>query len=193
LTAPRPPSTTRHCLIPFGILALVLLGSGASADHDARDFSGNWQFVGGRTEKREVRAAIDASVKDMTVVLRGLARDRLLKGSKIPKRVSIESSEREIAIRDGDRMRLASPPGRITQTVSFTGDHIELLYEVHDDTLVQYRTTSQGGRRSTYQMDASGERLRVEVVTSSHYLPSPVTYRLTYERIGGVASTQLAD
>jgi hypothetical protein len=179
--------------MPFAVLALLLLGTGASAEHDARDFSGNWRFVGGATEKREVRAAIDASVRDMSVVLRGLARNRLLKGSKIPKRVRIESSEREIAIRDGDRTRLASPPGRITQTVSSTGDHIELLYEVQGDTLVQYRTTSQGGRRSTYRMDSSGEHLLVEVVTSSHYLPSPVTYRLTYERIGRVASAPLAN
>jgi len=188
LTPEHPPRAPWSRAIQPGILVLLLLGASASAQPLGQAFEGDWRFVGGRAEKRNVRAAIDGSVADMTVVLRGLARDRLLEGSRIPKRVSIESNEREVAIRDGNRTRLASPPGRVTQTVSATGDHIELLYEIRDDALVQYRTTSQGGRRTTYRVDAEGQRLLVEVLTSSHYLPSPVAYRLTYERVGRVAS-----
>lgn len=174
---------------------MVLLGTAAAAEYRGAqdDFAGEWHFVGGKAEKRGMRAAIDASLADMSLVLRGLARARLVEGSRIPKRVIIESSAREIAIRDGRRVRLASPPGRVTETVSFTGDQIELLYEFRDDALVQYRTTPEGGRRTTYRLDPSGKRLFVDVFTSSHYLPSPVRYRLTYERRAGMASTPLGD
>ena len=147
-------------------------------------FDGAWKHVGGRTEKRDMRAAIDSSVDQMPAVLRGLARKRLRRGSKIPRRLTIATSPERIAIRDGKREALASPPGQVTHTTSATGDDIELLHEHESGLLVQYRTTPDGGRRTTYRLDPSGRRLLVEVVTTSHYLPAPVRYELTYERVG---------
>jgi len=186
-TSPRTRSALPGALV---LAALLFLTPGhAAAEPGAGDLTGTWRHIGGKSEQRKLRAAIDDSVAEMTVLARGLARKRLVKGSRIPQQLRIEASEHLIAVRHDGRERLSSPPGHVTRTVSATGDEIELLHELRADSLVQYRTTRDGGRRTTYRVDSKRQRLMVEVVTSSHYLPSAVTYQLTYERVADVANT----
>ena len=177
----------RHRRLGLPTLAALLLAGGGLAQETGQGLGGTWQHTGGKSEIREVRAAIERCVGNMPGLLRPLARRRLMEGSGIPAHVVIRTSATRIAIEEAGGSALTSEPGRVTRAVSGTGDSVELLHELRDDTLIQRLINANGARYTTYRLLEGGSRLTLDVVTTSDYLPAPVVYRLTYHRASAAA------
>ena len=157
---------------------LLLLASPEAALVDR--FAGEYQHVGGESDRRAVEAAIDDVVKEMTWIVRGIARDRLKDSARIAKRLRI--------VRDCDRIRIAfdgreretalgSPPVKIA---GMSGGMLNYKLQIAGGSLVQRFEGDGGGQVNAIRVE--GDQLIVKVTVFSKRLPSNLVYELRYAR-----------
>jgi len=171
------------------LLALVGVGLLASTAYareaDPTRFAGTWQHIGGESEQNGLLKAIEGSIADLNFLLRPLARNRLVKTSRIPSQVVIETEERQVSVRQGRDPMLTSPLGAVIPVTSVEGDRIELSFRMRDGALVQRVANPDGARQTVYRLDPKGNRLFAEITTSSRYFSKALVYQLTFERVKG--------
>ncbi len=146
-------------------------------------FAGTFRYAGGEAQKQGIAAAIDVTVNELNALIRGIARKRLAEGSPVRETISIAV--------DGDKVSMTFGPGRsVTGRIdgpavawtSDTGKPVKVSLSMVKGRLVQTFVADDGGRRSVFTLDESGDRMTLSVTITSERLPVPLKYALTYRR-----------
>lgn len=157
---------------------------GGSERPDEAILSGRFELEGSReSAEQQVNEAISRAVEKMSFLTRGFAADRLRE--KNPIRDSLETEVRgdRIAIRYGDA-RYETREGE-WETVTATGEEVELLQTLSDNTIYQTFRAPDGEKVTVYRFSPDGQRVTLDITVTSPQLPEPLRYSLRYRRAGG--------
>ena len=147
-------------------------------------FVGSFKFVGGEAQRSNLEAAIEAAAMQLNALIRGIGRKRLRESNPIREQVTIAV--------DGDKVSMTFAPGRTLvhrlggPAVAWTSDSgkaVQVSVAVVKGRLVQTYTADDGGRRSTWTLDESGDKLTLSVTVTSERLAEPLKYALSYRRM----------
>lgn len=159
-------------------------GSDASASTPATakvELEQSFRYASGDKGRAAVEQAVDEAIADMNVLLRGIARSRLLEVNEI-------ISNLEFSL-DGDPLRASYIGGRILESpasgatvhwVNQFGDTVNLSQRWSDNKLVQRIFDKNGSRTNVYRFSEDGQSMTMSVTIKADRLPKPIHYRLTY-------------
>lgn len=170
-------------IITLVIVASVSVASGqvAPEDRGAPALTGRYVLAGASEEAREtVHRAIDEAVGEMSFFVRRVARSRLREKNPVRRELEIDVSGDMVTVAYGDQ-RYRSPEGR-WQTVTATGEQVQLLHQLRGNRLYQTFRSDDGEKLTVYTLSDDGRFLWLDVTVRSPQLPSPLTYRLSYRR-----------
>lgn len=142
--------------------------------------AGAYRYRGG---KASVRKSIDGVVDDMNVMVRGIARKRLIAANAVPKRIAIDQVGDEVTVRIDGRPYVASLGGPAQRVKDPNGEVSRMRYELRDGALYQIFHTDQGDRTNVFTARDDGG-LAMAVRIHSRQLPSDVRYRLSFAEAG---------
>lgn len=151
------------------------------ASATAERFVGRYHYAGGQEQRDALLAAIDEVVADMSVLTRGIARDRLRESNPVPSEISITRDAGSVTIALDDRKYTAPLDGSPTEVVGITGDTLQYRVTIATDRLEQSFVGPKGTRTNTHRVGDDG-RLELRVVVDSDSLPKPLRYRLSFQR-----------
>lgn len=156
---------------------------GPDSDELRRRYAGEYQFVGGSSERALVPAAVERSVDGMFFIARGIAYDRLLRTCEICNSYTLGFGGGNISVAGPCQRTDVSPDdGREADHRTKLDDTSKLSQRFVGETLVQNFRGEEGARKVVWTLLPDGETLRVQVVISSKHLPRPVDYTLSYRR-----------
>lgn len=174
--------TRRAFLVGAGAAAgsLVLPRAALAGDPVEKIFLGKYTHAGGEREREGRDKAIEAVVRELNVLIRGIARDKLRDANPIPAAVSIASDGKALTVTH-DKLAFTAPiNGAAAKVKGVTGDTLDLVHVVTATQLEQRFGTKKQGRINTYTK--SGEQLVLDVRIYADRLPKDVVYRLTYKK-----------
>lgn len=130
----------------------------------------------------EIRPVVERAVAKMNFLIRGIARNRLLKTQVMFPAITVTSGASEFRIRhDGGTdvahrdlstpVRTTAPDGAAIGVRLSAGPPLMQSYESND-----------GRRENTYTLSPDGAKLYVDVRVTSPRLPEEIRYRLVYKR-----------
>lgn len=158
-------------------------GQVEEGDSDQR-LSGRFVLAGSQ-ERAEARIndAISRAVADMGFISRGVAADRLREKNPVRRTLETEVDGERIRITYGDATY--ETRSRDWETVTATGEQMELLQTASDDSIYQTFRAPDGEKTTVYRFSPDGERLTLDITLTSPRLPEPLRYSLQYRRAGG--------
>ena len=131
-----------------------------------------------------VEAAIEPRILQLPGMFQGIARDRLRERTRIPRRVSIASSEGRVEVTyEGERTVVvgSSVPGTTTVR-NEEGREVRVTQQLSGGWLEQVYEGPNGQMRELLSTEPDGATLHVDVTLSSERLGEPIRYRLDYLR-----------
>jgi hypothetical protein len=200
----KPRPSVRRAYLPIVTIVPLLLGADAtrtvdsaparkpappspaaskpSVNHSAADgIVGTYRFVGGKSDRDALDAAIEGVVSEMNVLVRGIARDRLRESNAIPGKIKVLRNGDALSIAFDERTYEARLDGSATEVVGITGDTLRYHVELLPKGVRQEFDGDGGGRTNTMSAREEG-RLDVAVEVRSGRLPGPLRYRLAFRR-----------
>jgi hypothetical protein len=131
----------------------------------------------------DVDKAIDAAVKELSVLTRATARSRLRKINVSYKQISISYTEAEVSIATDQRQPLRTPVnGAPVDWTREDGEKLKVSTVWDSGKLKRTFKAEAGQRINTYIISADGKTLTMQVSVTSTHLPQPLTYKLVYQR-----------
>jgi hypothetical protein len=177
VTSRRAPG----CALAFTILCAGAVGAAPGAALPQR-LEGHFEFVGQAAERDALEQAIEATARQLSFVIRGMARSRLRAGNRIAPWVELEGQGDQIAVRfPGRPPMLARADGTPGRWKNEDGGAVNIEHRMEGETLVQVLRTNEGARTNRFSAGADGA-LRLAVEISSPRLPVPLKYTLSYRR-----------
>jgi hypothetical protein len=163
-----------------GIPALAQASAGGAGSLD-----GQYDFVGGDTEVKEIDNACEAAIADMNIIVRAVARRRLRKQVVPWSTLAVRrvSTEMEFGVNGAAAVR-THLNGDPVQAISPTGDPMKMRQWFEGKKLVQVFELEVGNRRNELTLEPDGKTLKMNVQITSSQLPKPVLFALTYRRRG---------
>lgn len=155
----------------------------ASAEAAPR-WSGTFQFAGGQAEKTGVDKAIDRSVAPLFFAIRGIARGKLEDRTRVAARMGFRIEGSNVRCSVPGAPDAVSPLDGTAVDYTVLGETVKLSQRRDGDRLVQTFASADGKRVNVIAPSADGTRVTMLVTVSSPRLPVPVTYGLTYARMG---------
>jgi hypothetical protein len=189
-TARRGARSAAAAVLVALALAAWAEPDGGPADAALRQrYGGEYRFIGGAPERASVPAAVERSVDGMFFISRGIAYDRLLRNCEICSSYVLSFTPSQVMVSGPCQLPDISPAdGREVEHRTKLDETSQLSQRFVDGALVQEFRGEGGSRRVVWKLDPDGETLHVQMVISSHHLPHPVDYTLTYRRKGGAAA-----
>lgn len=140
--------------------------------------------LAGSQERAEARVndAIGRAVAEMGFITRGVAADRLREKNPVRRTVETEVQGERITITYGDATYETRSGD--WQTVTATGEQVELLQTASDDAIYQTFRAPDGEKTTVYRFSPDGQRLTLDITLTSPRLPQPLRYSLQYRRAG---------
>ena len=162
-------------------LAVVAFASIASGQRGESELSGRYVLATSQREAQQaVYGAIDEAVGEMSFFLRPFARNRLREKNPVRRELEIDVSGNMVTVAYGEQ-RYRTPEGR-WQTVTATGEQVQLLHQLRGNRLYQTFRSDDGEKLTVYTLSDDGRFVWLDVTVRSPQLPSPLTYRLSYRR-----------
>jgi len=125
----------------------------------------------------------------MFFISRGIAYDRLLRSCEICSSYALKFTPTQVVVSGPCQLADISPAdGGEVEHRTKHDETSQLSQRFVDGALVQEFRGEGGSRRVVWRLDPDGETLHVQMVISSHHLPRPVDYTLTYRRKGSAAA-----
>lgn len=146
-------------------------------------FAGTFRYAGGQAQRDNLAAAIEAAAMEMNALIRGIARKRLTEANPVREQMSF--------VVEGTKVTATFAAGRtITGTIggpkvawtSDSGKPLTVMFSLVKGRLIMDFKAEDGGRRSTFTLDESGDKLTMSVTVTSERLTNPLKYALTYRR-----------
>ncbi|MBK6689860.1 MAG: hypothetical protein IPG45_35675 [Deltaproteobacteria bacterium] len=170
----------------FGLLVFVagvvsMATTAAAADGAPSAFQGVWRHSPGAQEEQLRVQAIETATKDLGLLVRDRARQRLNERTTPASELKLllEGDRLEIS-RQGNSLvlRLGAEPILVQRD----GDEGRLSARVDGQTIVVTSQDEQGSRVTTYALSPDGKQLTLSVRLTGSRLSSPLIYRSTYVR-----------
>lgn len=181
------PSSTKPVWAPL-IAAVALAAAawmpGARASDPIDLLVGDYRFVGGEKETREVERAIDEAVDEMNVFIRGIARRRLKEPNMPTETLQISADEGMIAVARSGQPTISAPASGkpITWKNPRNGNELEVTHRIKSDgNLEQKLVGDRGVSTNSFSLRADGRMLMTTTVKAEK-LPSDIRFSTTYAR-----------
>jgi ABC-type glycerol-3-phosphate transport system substrate-binding protein len=149
----------------------------------ASEFNGNYVISQETKATKEIAAAIETAIADMSFVARPFARKALLEGNKATKAIGIHAKKDQVSIKFGTKVEVTTPLDgkKITWTNKDNGEQHKVFTQVKGDRLVQAFNGPNGIRINTFVLSKNKKKLTMNVTISSGKLPDDVMYSLHYK------------
>jgi hypothetical protein len=178
-----PARSARTLALAVSLVSLVSLAAGGALAALPQGLEGRFTFGDDPGERQGVDQAIEATARQLSFVVRGIARSRLRAANRIAPWVALERRGDQLVVRYEGRPAMAARADG--QPVSWKDEHgatVSLQHRMEGPTLVQVLSTGEGARTNRFTAGADGS-LRMAVEISSPRLPAPLRYALTYRRV----------
>lgn len=180
-------SLARAALLRLALLGAVLAArahaEGQSLEELRGRYAGEYRFSGGEAEKQAVPAAVERSVDGMFFISRGIAYDRLLHVCEVCATYRLSFTGGLAEVSSPCQLADKSPDdGREVDHTTKAGDTSKLSQRFVGDTFQQDFRGEGGSRKVVWTLAPDAESLTVHITISSHHLPHPVDYTLSYRR-----------
>jgi len=161
--------------------APAVVDAGAAADAakvaGAATLVGSYRYDRG---KASVRKSIDAVVGEMSVIVRSVARRRLVDANDVPKRIAIRQKGSEVTVELDGRAYAATLGGGSKRVKDPNGEVSRMRLAMRGGALYQTFHTDQGDRTNVFSAREDGG-LTMAVRITSPQLPDDVRYRLVFD------------
>jgi len=141
---------------------------------------GEYRFTGGASEEAARLRAIEEVVADMNVFVRGIARARLERSTRIPSRVAIDRIGSRTSVRLDAHRYVTETDDEPVLVTSPSGERVRLRHRLAGVVLVETLDGEQGGRINRFA--CRGRGLRFDVRVHSPRLPRDLVFRTSYGR-----------
>jgi hypothetical protein len=171
------------------VLALVasaaMLSSAAPATAGDRaepleQLTGTFVHAGGDAERRAVHDAIEEVVREMSPLVRSVARARLEEANPVPETLALRSDGKVFTMAYSEETYSGWLDGTPAKVSTRDGDSMQLRLRLENRTLRQVFTADDKSRTNLLRIE--GGKLAVYVQVHASSLPHHLVYRLTYER-----------
>jgi hypothetical protein len=161
------------------LAALVVLASAAPLP---AGLEGRFDFSERPGEREALEQAIEGTARQLSFLIRPIARSRLRAGNRVAPWVEIHGQGDQISIRyQGRSPMVARADGTPTTWKNEDGSTLTITHRLDGPTLVQVLRTGEGARTNRFSAGPDGS-LRLAVEITSPRLPVPLRYSLTYGR-----------
>lgn len=199
MTASRSRASSRRVLSRVLAVPVIVVGlagwaspsggeteAGASAQANAAaEFQWTYRYAGGKAGRAAVEAAVEAAVADMNVLVRGIARRKLLDANKIVEQFGFDLGGDPLRASFIDGNLVESPAsGAAVDWVNQFGETVKVSQRWSGQKLVQRMFSDDGSRTNVYRFSEDGQRMTMSVTIKASRLPTPIRYRLSYRKKG---------
>lgn len=185
----NPRITSRGTVAVTTALAAALLlaagGAQVAAGPAMPALAGNYRFVGGDPERKQIEDACEVAIADSNFIVRAVARRRLKPQVAPWDTLTFRWAGTDLEFGVNGRPGVGTHlNGDAISTTSPTGDPMKMRQWFEGKKLVQVFELEVGTRRNEVTLGPDGNQLKMKVQISSSQLPKPVIYELTYKRGG---------
>jgi len=153
----------------------------AHAETDPLDpFVGRFRHSGGDKEREARDKAIDDVVAGMSIVVRGIARDRLKEANPICAKLAFAATAKDLTVAMDARAYTGPRNGGKVKVKGVTGDELEMHYAITTGRVEQVFAAEEKGRTNRFSLTEDTVSMRVRVHATQ--LPKDLVYTLTYTR-----------
>lgn len=163
---------------------LAHVGDAAALEQESARIVGTYRFVGGAAEVDRVERAIDDTVDEMNVFIRGIARRRLKAPNLPTDALHITCDEGLITVARTGQPPISAPADGtpVTWRNPDNGNELQVTHRMKDAaTLEQVLTGDRGVSTNVFRSSATG-RMKVSTTIEADALPSTVRFTTTYAR-----------
>lgn len=175
----------RHLLlVAAGLTASAVSTPAASAQvtgHRPADFTGVWQHAKRADEEQQRQSAIKKATEDMSIFIRGTARDRLREKTAPPSELTLKVTGEDFTIVNQDRtvsLRLNGKP----VTREKDGKRVTLSARSVRNQIVLVSKGEKAERTNTYTLSKDKMQLTMSVKMTGERLSAPVAYKASFKR-----------
>ena len=173
----------RSTVVALAIMLVTAVGNPGRAMAQAPNLAGNYTLDAGASQS--ISAAVDKVADQMSFLIRGIVKDRLMKANPPVNTVAIVLAGNEATItRNGSMTVKSTTDGTPIDWTAPDGEKGKLSTVWAGPVLKRTLASGNGQRANAYSLDPSGKVLTLEVTISSSQLPAPVNYKLVFRRNG---------
>jgi hypothetical protein len=164
------------------LAALIVLPTAAHATDLPSGLEGRFEYSDDPAERAAREQAIEATAKEVSFVIRPIARSRLRSGTRTAPWIELRANRDEISVQfQGRTPMVASSGGGPATWKNEDGNPVNVQYRMEGQTLVQVLTTPEGSRTNRFTPRPDGG-IKLAIEVASPKLPRPLKYELTYNR-----------
>ena len=143
----------------------------------------HFAYAGGQAGRDAIEQAVDEAIADMNVLIRGIARKRLLEANAVIEHFAFAlEGDPVVASYVGGRIIAAPRSGKSITWTDQYGEKIQVSHHYADGKLVQKMVGSKGRRTNIYRFSDDEQTMSMSVEIVAAQLPAAVRYRVTYRR-----------
>jgi hypothetical protein len=167
------------CVASLALVAATPRGLRAEADDPVAPLLGRYVNVAADGGRGVIAAAVDSALEDANLVLRTLARGRILDNYPSVHRLALEREGEAVRITfDDARAYRATLGGAPSAHRSPDGTAVRVRYSLRGARLVEVVDSGRGHARTTYARE--GDLLVTSTTIASPHLPERVHFRLRF-------------
>ena len=173
----------RFTVVAFAIMLVAAVGYPGRAVAQAPNLAGNYTLDAGASQS--IKAAVDKVAEQMSFLIRGIVKDRLMAANPSVNTVAIVLAGNDATITwNGSMTVKTTTDGTPVDWTAPDGEKGKLSTVWAGPVLKRTLASGNGQRANAYSLDPSGKVLTLEVTISSSQLPAPVNYKLVFRRNG---------
>jgi len=162
-------------------LALLLAALPAALSAQEATLKGTWRYNAQASDN--VLQRINAAVQRMNFVTRPIARGRLNRTNQPYQRLVVDFNAQQVSITMDQRAAITTPAnGTPIKWTREDGEVLDVSTEWENGVLEQTFKAEDGQRVNRYSISGDGSTLTMNVTVTSPRLPSPLTYKLVFNR-----------
>lgn len=168
----------------FGAAATMAPPSSGAAQ--SQSLNGTWRLVGehAATQAGIQQQAIEPALATLTPDIQRLARARIAETTWVPVTIVVNASPERIAVtfQGAENRTFSTASGQAENVYSRSGVRAQLTQTLRPDGGIEQRLVALDGTQiNSLIPDASG-RMHLDVHMESPRIPTPIRFRLTYQR-----------
>ncbi|MCX4241730.1 hypothetical protein [Paraliomyxa miuraensis] len=145
----------------------------------------SFRYAGGNKGRVAIEQAVDEAIADMSPLIRGIARTRLLEVNTVIETIDFSlGSDTLRTSYIGGRIIESPASGAAVRWVNQFGDTVNVSQRWSDGKLVQRIFDGNGSRTNVYRFSEDGQSMTMSVTIKADRLPKPIRYRLRYGKKG---------
>ena len=185
MKTPKLPVNSSLLVVAAAAAAIMVPAGPAEAESSvprAADFGGTWRHVGDAREAEQRKQAIERATEDLSIFVRGMARDRIAERTAPSSELMIEVVGGRLKLSGKGGKSLSVELGGKPTILSKDGKKGTVSARMDDGRLVVVTKGEGSQRTATYALSSDRGRLSVTIRMKGGKLPGVLEYRSTYRR-----------